>query len=110
MNKQALIGELDKLVQSTTIPEAQIFVRLVKQVWQIDWTVAAYDVLGHYLAFDVPYFWRFMQMDLGDEAEEKQLINDWIDARMSLKSENKKALVTVIDQLNQIKMQVRTAS
>lgn len=110
MNKQALIAEVDKLIQSATTQQAKIFIGLVKQVWQIDWTVAVYDIMSHYLAFDVPYFWRFMSMDLGDEAEEKQLIKDWVDSRINLKSEDKKALVPIIDQLNQVKIQARTAA
>ncbi|MEL7409129.1 MAG: hypothetical protein AAFN00_19645, partial [Cyanobacteria bacterium J06558_2] len=85
-----------------------IFVRLLKQVWQIDWTVAAYDVLGHFFSFDIPYFYRFMQMDEGEE-EEKQLLIDWVNSRYALKAEDKQDLLIAIDKVNQLRMQARSA-
>lgn len=109
MNKQALMDGLNGLIAQDRPVAVKLFFRLTKQVWQIDWTVAAYDVLGHYLAFDIPYFWRFMALDEGDSPEEEQLIRDWVDARIKLNSEAKKALVPAIDELNQLRMTARAA-
>mgnify|MGYP001138402426 CR=1 FL=1 len=109
MNKQALVdGLMAKAAEDR--PEAvKIFLRLLKQVWEIDWTVAAYDVMSHFLAFDIPYFYRFMALDQGDEAEENQLIIDWVNARLKIKSEMKSDFIAVIDEVNQLRVSVRNS-
>ena len=109
MNKDVLISGLDEIITKETNLGVQIFVKLLKQVWQIDYTVAAYDVVGHYLAFDIPYFYRFMSMDVGDEAEEQQILIDWVSSRHALKGEDKPALIGMIDQVNQLRSSARKA-
>lgn len=106
MDKSALITELDALIATKEGAE-KIIAQLTKQVWQIDWTVAPFDIVGHYLSFDIPYFLRFMQMDIGDEEEEKQILIDWISSRNSLDKDGKAQLVGLVDELNQIRVSVR---
>lgn len=110
MNKQTLVDRLTAMVVEDRPTEAKIFLRLLKQVWEIDWTVAAYDVMSHFLTFDIPYFYRFMCLDEGDNAEEAQLIKDWVDARLVLKSNAKSALKDLIEEVNQVRNEVRKAS
>lgn len=107
MNTEALIAELDTLIAQDRPVLVKVFLRLLKQVWQIDWTVAAYDVMSHYLEFDIPYFYRFMALDEGDEAEENQLIKDWVAARLQVKNTDKPALINVISEVNELRVQVR---
>ena len=106
MDKNALIAGLDKLSSKKEGSE-KIVVQLTKQVWEIDWTVAVFDIVSHYLTFDIPYFYRFMQMDTGDEAEEKQLLHDWIDSRYAVTKEVKAALPALVEELNQLRVSVR---
>ena len=106
MNKEALMAALDELIAKKEGVE-KIIAQLTKQVWQIDWTVAVFDILSHYLEFDIPYFYRFMSMDIGDEAEEKQLLHDWIDSRDAVTKEIKAALPALVDELNQVRVIAR---
>lgn len=106
MNKDALIKELDALIASKEGAEKTV-VQLTKQVWQIDWTVAPFDIVGHYLEFDIPYFYRFMQMDFGDEAEERQILMDWVGGRGSLDKGVKGGLVALVYELNQLRVTAR---
>ena len=108
MDKSALVSELDKLVAQKSGSE-KIIVQLTKQVWQIDWTVAVFDIVSEYLAFNIPYFYRFMQMDIGDEAEEQQILNDWMSSRGGLDKDGKAKLVGLIEELNQVRVSVRKA-
>lgn len=106
-------AKLDAALQSVIAGKNgndKIFFQLARQVWQIDWTVAPYDIWGHYVNYDIPYFLRFMKADVGDEAEEKQLIVDWIMARMDLKKQNEglpERVIALIDELNQLRASVR---
>ncbi len=106
MNKDALISAVDDLAAEKEGAEKTV-VQLTKQVWQIDWTVAVFDIISHYLAFDIPYFYRFMSMDIGDEAEEKQILNNWINERDSLDKGVKAKLTGLVDELNQIRVSAR---
>ena len=108
MNKDALIAALDALIAKKQGAE-KIIVQLTKQVWQIDWTVAPFDIVGHYLAFDIPYFYRFMQMDIGDEAEEKEILVNWIETRNAVTKEAKAKIPALIEEINQIKLTARNA-
>lgn len=109
MNKQALVDGLAAKVAEDRPVSIKIFLRLLSQVWSIDWTVAAYDVMSHFLAFDIPYFYRFMALDAGDEAEENQLIIDWVNARLQIKGEMKADFIAVIEEVNQLRVAVRNA-
>lgn len=106
MNKDALISGLDALIAEKSGAD-KIVVQLTKQVWQIDWTVAPFDVVGHYLSFNIPYFLRFMSMDEGDEEEEEEILLDWIKTRKSMNSEIKKKLPGLVEELNQIRVAAR---
>ena len=116
MNKQNLIAALEaEVTKSGRSPEETVFIRLLKQVWEIDWTVAPYDVWTHYITWDVPYFRRFMDMDTGDEAEENQLIIDWITSRIALQGREKggnwkRRVVDLLDEMNQLRAVVRKQS
>jgi len=115
MNKQALSEALEALAQQDRPLSEKIFIRLLKQVWQIDWTVAAYDVWGHYIEWDIPYFLRFMRADVGDEAEEQQLIIDWVSSRLELQKQEKgqdwkKRLIRLIEEVNQLRASTRKGS
>lgn len=110
MNKGKLDAALQAAIAKHAVPEQKIFLQLLRQVWQIDWTVAPYDVWGHYITYDVPYFLRFMQMDVGDEAEEKQLIIDWISSRYEMKKKGsgwQSEVVALMDEANQIRVEAR---
>lgn len=112
MDKEKLSSALLALSEQKEEAEFKLFVKLVRQIWQIDWTVAVYDIWGHYITYDIPYFLRFMQADVGDEAEEKQLIIDWIESRLALKkadsgSDWRMKLIDLIDELNQLRVEAR---
>lgn len=106
MNKEALMAALNDLIAKKEGVE-KIIAQLTKQVWQIDWTVAVFDILSHYLEFDIPYFYRFMSMDIGDEAEEKQLLHDWIDSRDAITKEVKATFPDLVEELNQVRVIAR---
>lgn len=113
MNTQKLIEALDNLrTVSDRSPEEQIFLRLLAQVWQIDWTVAPYDVFTHMIEWDIAYFKRFMDMDEGDEAEEEKLLQDWVSARSALRGKNtgrewKQQMINLISEANQTRSTIR---
>lgn len=112
MNKDQLSEGLLALANQDRPRSHQIFLQLLRQVWQIDWTVAAYDVWGHYIEYDVPYFLRFMKADVGDEAEEKQLLLDWIGSRLDLRNEARGGsghdlLIRLIEEVNQLRASTR---
>ncbi|MBE9251027.1 hypothetical protein IQ226_18220 [Dolichospermum sp. LEGE 00240] len=108
MNKQRLSEGVQSLIDSgNRTPEEIVFLRLLKQVWQIDWTIAPYDVWTHMIEWDVPYFRRFMILDEGDEAEEEQIFRDWTEARLGLGSkerssarDTKKRIIDLIQEVN----------
>ncbi|NEQ07201.1 MAG: hypothetical protein F6K63_34310 [Moorea sp. SIO1G6] len=110
MNKDALSEALIALANQDRPLSEKIFLKLLRQVWQIDWTVAAYDVWGHYIEYDVPYFLRFMKADVGDEAEEKQLLIDWIGSRLELRNQKgsgQDRLIDLIEEVNQLRASTR---
>ena len=114
MDKSNLVAALDaEIRKGGRSEEAIIFIRLLKEVWQIDWTVAPYEVWCHMIGWDVPYFLRFMKMDAGDEAAENQLIIDWMLARMRLRGKEtnsgqwKDQVLALIDDMNRLRATVR---
>ena len=79
IDKDKLISSLDAtMAKYSDDPVRKVMVGLTKQVWQIDWTVAPYDIIYRCLQFDITYFYQFMDADKGDEAEENALINEWV--------------------------------
>ncbi|MEB3149117.1 MAG: hypothetical protein VKL60_08845 [Sphaerospermopsis sp.] len=115
MDKGQLSAALASLVNSgDRTSEEKVFLRLLQQVWQIDWTIAPYDVWTHMVEWDVPYFRRFMLLDEGDEAEEEQIIRDWTEARLALggkdkssAKEAKKRIVDLIQEVNVLRSSIR---
>ncbi len=94
--------------------EETVFLRLLQQVWQIDWTIPPYDIWTHMVEWDVPYFRRFMLLDEGDEAEEEQIIRDWTETRLSLGNrdrvsarDSKKRIVDLIQEVNQLRSSIK---
>jgi hypothetical protein len=115
MNKEQLAAGLQSLLDSDTFTgEEKIFLRLLKQVWQIDWSIAPYEVWTHMIEWDVPYFRRFMLLDDGDEAEEEQIIRDWTQARLNLggkeKSAARDAKKRIVDLMQEVNVLRSTVS
>lgn len=115
MNKQSLISALEEALNTgDRTDEEKIFIKLLQQVWEIDWTVAPYDVWTHMIECDVPYFLRFMAMDEGDEEVEDQLVQEWIASRLALRSKTgkdwKRRIVDLIDEMNQVRASIRKES
>ncbi len=106
MDKQKLDGEMVKLIEATERPEVIIFLKLLRQVWQIDWTVAPYDVWVRFMEWDIPYFRRFMTLDEGDEDEEMELLQEWIASRSKGSKDQKNwkgQIIELIEQVNNIR-------
>ncbi len=114
MDKQQLSAELQSLLDlGDRTDEEKVFLRLLKQVWNIDWSIAPYDVWTHMIEWDVPYFRRFMFLDEGDEAEEEQIIRDWTEARLGLGGKEKsfardvkKRVMDLIQEVNVLRSTV----
>ncbi|MBD2484761.1 hypothetical protein [Planktothrix sp. FACHB-1365] len=112
MDTSRLVAVLDEAISQDRSLEEKIFLKLLKQVWQVDWTVAPYDVFIHMIEWDIPYFLRFMAIDEGDEAEEQQLIQDWIESRVQLRKKTtgyewKRQMVALIDEANHLRVAAR---
>jgi len=114
MNKQQLIEGIRSLIdRDNHTPEEVVFLKLLMQVWQIDWTIPPYDVWTHMIEWDVPYFRRFMLFDEGDEAEEEQIIRDWTESRLRLGDRDKssmrdsrKRMIDLIEGVNQLRSSI----
>jgi hypothetical protein len=108
MDKTKLISSLDEAIEKhKENAVATVIIKLTKQVWQIDWTVAPYDIISCFLEFDIPYFYRFMAMDDGDEAEEQELLMAWVNSRHGLDRDTKAKLPALVEELNQIRSKAR---
>ncbi|MEB3279351.1 MAG: hypothetical protein VKK42_10580 [Lyngbya sp.] len=108
MDKDKLIAALDAAIAKyQDNPVNRVIVSLTKQVWQIDWTVAPYDIVSHFLEFDIPYFYRFMAMDFGDEQQEQALLIEWVNNRAALNQEAKANLIALVEELNQLRLDAR---
>jgi hypothetical protein len=106
MDKKKLDAEMAKLIGEVTQPEIVIFLKLLRQVWQIDWTVAPYDVWVRFMEWDIPYFRRFMTLDEGDEDEEMELLQEWIASRAKGSKDQKNwkgKIIGVIEQVNNVR-------
>ncbi|MEG4444735.1 hypothetical protein QUB47_22320 [Microcoleus sp. AT9_B5] len=113
MDTQKLVAAIDAEIEKEgRLPDEKIFLKLLKEVWQVDWTVAPYDVWTHMIEWDIPYFLRFMGMDQGDEGAEDQLIQDWIASRAQLRatttgSDSRQRIITLINDANRLRVSVR---
>jgi hypothetical protein len=110
MDTQKLVAAIETEIEKEgRLPEEKIFLRLLKEVWQVDWTVAPYDVWTNILQWNIPYFLRFMGGDQGDEERENQLIQDWISLRTELQNSDsggKQRVITLINDVNHLRMAV----
>jgi hypothetical protein len=109
MDKKRLDGEMIKLIEEAEKPETIIFLKLLRQVWQVDWTVAPYDVWAHFMEWDIPYFRRFMSLDEGDEDEEMELLQQWISSRAKAGKDQKGwkgQIIELIERVNNLRSSV----
>ncbi|MEG4808459.1 hypothetical protein QUA82_12510 [Microcoleus sp. F8-D3] len=110
MDTQKLVAAIEaEIDKEGRLPDEKIFFKLLKEVWQVDWTVAPYDVWTHMIEFDIPYFFRFMAVDEGDEETEQQLIQDWIASRSQLRASNtgsdsRQRAITLIEDANRLRV------
>jgi hypothetical protein len=85
-------------------PEEKIFLKLLKKVWQVDWTIPPSDVWFHMIQGDTDYFRRFMGAYEEHEEAEEQLIREWEELRTqlppSIRTGGKKRFFTLITDIN----------
>ena len=104
MNKEKLNHDLQILIDQQPEGQRKIFLQLLRQIWQIDYTVPAYDIWGHMVEYDITYFSHFMAADSGDENEEKQLLLTWIQSRFNGQPRlETDILIQLIDSVNTIR-------
>ena len=113
MHKKKLIDAVENLsVQAHRSSEEQFFIRMLKQVWEIDLSVAPSDVWRNLMARNQDYFFSFMELDDGDEREESWLLSSFDAIAESLihKSNDSKwkiKIVETIDELNQLRFKLQ---
>ncbi len=77
MNKKKLIDAVENISgQAHRSSEEQFFIRMLRQVWQIDWSVPPAEVWRNLINRNQDYFLSFMELDDGDEIEEKWLLDN----------------------------------
>jgi hypothetical protein len=109
MNKNKLNDALEKLsMQLHRSPEEQFFIRMLRQVWQIDASVPPSDVWRNIIARNQAYFGEFMDLDDGDEKEEAWLLNmmdEKVEAFIRNNSDPawRTKIITMIDELNHLR-------
>ncbi len=112
MNKKKLIDALENLsTQAHRSPEEQFFMRMLKQVWQIDFSVSPSEVWRNLMQKNQAYFSSFMELDDGDEKEEDWLISSldkMVDALILKSSDSqwKIKFVITLDELNQLRLKM----
>ena len=113
MNKKKLIDALENLsMQTHRSLEEQFFIRMLRQIWQIDWSVAPSTVWRNIMTRNKGYFMSFMELDDGDEKEEKWLL-DAMDENITafIKKSNDGAwkiqFVQTLDELNQLRLKMQ---
>lgn len=113
MDTNKLIADLDRAIAKDRPPEKKIFLRLLREVWQIDSTIPPYEIWSRMIDFDLPYFLRFMSMDDEDENQEHQLITDWIRMRSALQrltimsSGLRMRMTVLMDEVNRLRVSAR---
>ena len=113
MSKTKLVDAVEKMsMQAHRTPEEQFFLRMLRQVWQIDCAVAPSDIWLNLTQRNQGYFSGFMELDDGDDKEEDWLLGSldkMIDAfiQKSADSQWKVKLVETIDELNQIRFKIQ---
>ncbi|CAD0228676.1 hypothetical protein [Planktothrix agardhii] len=68
MSKKKLIDAVEKLsMEAHRSSEEQFFIRMLKQVWQIDSSVPPSEVWRNLMARNQDYFFGFMELDDGGQ-------------------------------------------
>lgn len=112
MNKKKLINALENLsIQAHRSSEEQFFIRMLTQVWQIDWSVPPSAVWDNLMSRNQDYFLSFMELDDEDEREEKWLLDAMDENVKALIQKStdgawKVKLVATIDELNQLRLKM----
>lgn len=113
MNKKKLTDALETLsMQASRSPEEQFFLRMLRQVWQIDYSVPPSDIWRNLVNQNQEYFITFMELDDGDEKEEKWLLDNMDEqVKALIKKSNDSAwkiyFVSTIDELNQLRLKLQ---
>lgn len=113
MNKKKLIDAVEKLSKEAhRSDEEQFFIRMLKQVWEIDWSVPPSDVWRNLIVRNQEYFLGFMELDDGDEREENWLLAslDTIVESLIQKNDDSKwktKIIDTIDELNQLRLKTQ---
>ena len=110
MDTQSLVAGIEaEIEKEDRLPDEKIFLRLLKEVWQVDWMVAPLDVWAHMLEGDIPYFLNFMGYNQENEEVEPQLIQDWIAVGPHFQVNNtdqnrKERVLTLINDVNELRI------
>jgi hypothetical protein len=113
MNKKKLIDALENLSkQPNRGPEEQFFIRILRQVWRIDWSVAPPDIWRNLMSQNQDYFLSFMELDDGDETEEKWLLDNMDEQLKAFIEKSNDAawkvkFVAILDELNQLPLKIQ---
>lgn len=113
MNKKKLVDALESLSkQPNRSLEEQFFIRMLRQIWQIDWSVSPSDVWLNLMNRNQDYFFDFMKLDEGDEKEENWLIESLdtkVEALIQKGNDNqwKIKFVETLDELNQLRLKMQ---
>lgn len=99
-------------MQAHRTPEEQFFIRMLRQIWQIDWSVSPSAVWRNLRSRNKDYFLGFMELDDGDEKEEEWLLDSMdenIKAFIQKSNDGawKVKLVETIDELNQLRLKLQ---
>jgi len=110
MNKKKLIDAVENMsIQAHRSQEEQFFIRMVRQVWQIDYSVPPSEVWLNLTKKNQDYLSVFLNLDDGDEKEEKWLVDNWnenVEALIHKSAESgwKVKIVDTFDELNQLRL------
>lgn len=96
-------------MQAHRSKEEQFFIRMVRQVWQIDYSVSLSDIWLNLTTKNQEYFHVFLNLDDGDEKEENWLLDNLhenVEALIQKSTESswKIKVVDTFDELNQLRL------
>ena len=108
-----LIEALDGLIAEKRSSAQNLFLRFLREVWQIDDSISPSDVWARMAAWDLAYFRPFMIEDTEDASEdpnkqtmidqgELQLLIEWISTRVPMRKApgiKEKDLISTLNQL-----------
>lgn len=101
-----LIAALNDLIQQTDGDVHKLFLRAVREVWQLDPSVDAATVWQKIKAGDFSYFIKFcLADDSHDDDGERKLIDDLINSSFSFKELTESELTSLLDQVKKLRAQ-----